>query len=359
MNKFLYLFISAFMLAMIPTAMAEEGKKVMCFGGAITAKGWPDEVQEIKYEASIDQSTQPALIYAAKCNEKRPLLVGLHTWSGDYTQNEGNAVYARWCIENDWNFIYPHFRGPNNTPEACGSDKVIQDIADAVEYMTKLYNVDPKRIYLVGVSGGGYAALLMAGRKPDLWAGVSAWAPISDIRAWWEQKSPQNSKYAQHIENAIGGRPDRDKAAARECVKRSPVTYLQQASGVNLDINAGTTDGHKGGSVPFTHSLYAFNRVVQNKDQVATDFIESFYKTQILPPGAKQPESDPLYGKKPVVFRKVSKNTRVTIFQGKHEIIHIAALNWLAKQRKGQPANWNVTIEHNLKTDDKESDSGK
>lgn len=323
-------------------------------------KGWPKEVQSVEYPASIDRSQQPMLIFKAESKEKRPLLVGLHTWSGDYEQAGGEVVYARWCIEKDWHFIHPHFRGPNWTPDACGSEKVVQDIIDAVKYMKNNHNVDTNRIYLVGSSGGGHASLLMAGRAPDIWAGVSAWVPISDIHEWWKQKDMvKNSKYARHIEKAVGGRPDQNKKALQECIKRSPVTYLQNASGVNLDINAGITDGHKGGSVPFTHSLYAFNKLVPERNRIDPKRIGEFYENQALPAGFEKADADPLYGRKKVVFRKVYKNSRVSIFQGGHEIIHNAALNWLAQQRKDQPANWKVTVEHDLKTEKKESDSGK
>jgi len=323
------------------------------------AEGWPEVVRSIKYPASIDDSQQPMLVYAAQSDEKRPLLVGLHTWSGGYKQAGGEAVCARWCIENDWHFVHPDFRGPNWTADACGSDKAVQDIIDAVEYMKKYHKVDADRIYLVGASGGGHAAILMAGRAPDLWAGVSSWVPISDIRAWWKQKREgKHSGYADHIEKAVGGRPDQNGDAAQECVARSPLTYLEKAAAVNLDINAGITDGHEGGSVPFTHSLHAFNQVVSEEQRVSDDFINTFYEEQQLPPGTPEAGLDALYGSKPVVFRRTSEHTRVTIFQGGHEIIHEAALNWLAKQRKGKPANWNVTAERAFKTVDNESQSG-
>ncbi len=323
-------------------------------------KGWPKEVSTITYQASIDKSQQPMLMYTAKSKENRPLLVGLHTWSAGYTQAGGEVVYARWCIENDWHFIHPHFRGPNWTPDACGSKKVVQDIIDAVEYMKRHHNVDTDRIYLVGGSGGGHAAILMAGRAPDIWGGVSAWVPISDIRAWWEQKSKgKRAKYATHIEKAVGGRPDQNKKAADECVKRSPITYLDRAGGVNLDINAGVTDGHKGGSVPFTHSLYAFNKVVPEKDRIDPTLVEAFYEKQALPEGLEKADPDPLYGTKQPVFRRVSQNTRVTIFQSGHDIVHHAALNWLAAQRKGKPATWDVVASHDLKNTANEGESGK
>ena len=323
-------------------------------------KGWPEQVREVSYEASIDQTEQSMLLHTAKGGAKRPLLVGLHSWSGDYTQAGGEVVYARWCIENDWHFIHPNFRGPNWTPEACGSDKMVQDIVDAVAYIKKNYEVDSDRVYLIGVSGGGHASLLMAGRAPEIWAGVSAWVPISDIRVWWEQKrTGSHSRYADHIEKSVGGRPDQSESAARECVKRSPLSHLEKAGEVNLDINAGVTDGHLGGSVPFTHSLYAFNRVANEKDRIPAGLIHAFYRDQAMPAGSGNPKTDFLYGAKDVLFRKVSGSARVTIFQGKHEIIHHAGLNWLACQRLGKPAVWTVQNEYHLKTEEGESESGK
>ena len=64
-------------------------------------KGWPEQVKEIKYLASADKTLQPMLLRAASSKSKRPLLVGLHSWSGNYTQAGGEVVYARWCIEKD------------------------------------------------------------------------------------------------------------------------------------------------------------------------------------------------------------------------------------------------------------------
>jgi len=323
-------------------------------------KGWPDQVKTVMYPAGVDDSLQPMLIRVAKSKAKRPLLVGLHTWSGNYAQGGGETVYARWCIQHDWYFIHPDFRGPNWTPDACGSEKVVRDIVDAVNFMKKHYAVDPDRIYLVGVSGGGCCALLMAGRAPEIWAGVSAWAPISDLQAWWKQKRFGNdSMYADHIEKAVGGRPDQAREAAEECARRSALTYLNRASAVNLDINAGIFDGHNGGSVPFTHSLYAYNRVVPEEDRLPESFIETFYRKQSLPETVAEAQPDPLYGSKKVIYRKVSGNTRVSIFQGGHEIVHRAALNWLAAQRKGKAANWNLTGHDQLYTRQNESASGK
>ncbi len=294
--------------------------------------GWPEGVREIRYRSPADGTRQPALFYAPQTKEPRPLLVGLHTWSGDYQQAGGETACVRWCIEKGWLFIHPHFRGPNRTPAALGSERAVGDIVGAVGYVKRNHPVDADRVYLVGVSGGGHAALLMAGRAPEIWAGVSAWCGIADIRRWWEQKTA-GGRYARQIEKACGGRPDRDPAAAAACRRRSPLTWLSNATAVNLDINAGIRDGRKG-SVPFTHSLRAFNAVAREADRIPDDDLALFYRT-MKPPGGAADIDDPRYGKKRGLFRKRSGSVRVTIFDGGHEIVHAAALAWLEKQRRG------------------------
>lgn len=68
--------------------------------------------------------------YAAK-EPNRPLIVSLHTWSGNYEQED---LLIKEIIKRDYNYIHPDFRGPNKTYEACGSEFVIQDIEDAIAF---------------------------------------------------------------------------------------------------------------------------------------------------------------------------------------------------------------------------------
>ena len=101
-----------------------------------------------------------------------------------------------------------------------------------------------------------------------------------------------------------------------------------------LDINAGITDGHNG-SVPISHSLEAFNVLAAPKDLLTAEVIAEFVKTATVPKTLSgQASEDVSYGKKAVLFRRQSSATRVTIFQGGHEIIPGAALQWLAKQKR-------------------------
>jgi pimeloyl-ACP methyl ester carboxylesterase len=325
--------------------------------------GWPLEVIKAESISTKDQSRQSMLICSAKSQKKRPLLVGLHTWSGNYLQAGGETVYARWCLQNDWHFVHPNFRGPNHTPKALGSEFMVQDILDAIDYMKHKHAVDTDRIYLIGVSGGGHAALLMAGRRPEIWAGVSAWCPISDIETWWNfhafnQGKYNPGRYAKHIEQAIGGRPDSKAKLSQECQRRSPLTYLKNSRRVNLDLNHGIQDGRKG-SVPFTHSIEAFNQVALPSQRITETQINQYYSSLKLPPSLQAADPDPLYGSHKPLFRRVSGNTRITIFAGGHEILHVAALNWLAKQRRGQKATWEIKKTVQLQSTAEESQADK
>jgi acetyl esterase/lipase len=309
-------------------------------GGVIP--GWPEAVQVVQIRSSADGSLQPSLFYCPAKDKPVPLLVALHTWSSDYRQPDPG--YARWCTAKGWALMHPNFRGPNNSPDAMGSEYVVQDILDAVAYATNHAAIDPERIYLMGGSGGGYASLLMAGRAPEVWAGVSAWVPIFDLSDWHRECTRAQRNYAQMMENACGGAPGSSPEVDRQYRERSASTYLAKALKVPLDINTGIHDGHTG-SVPVSHALRAFNLLAMPENQLsATDIVYITSKRAIPISLSSEHLDDPLYRDKPVRFRRTSGNARITIFEGGHEIIVEAGLQWLAQQRRSQPAHWAVPL---------------
>lgn len=323
-------------------------------------KGYPEGIREIRYPVAADQSEQPALFWkpTLEGDEKAPLLVAMHTWSGNYRQTGGEVKYAEWCLQNDWIFLHPDFRGRNSTPEAMGSDLVIADIRAAVDWAKNNASVDETRIYAIGVSGGGHATQLLAGRTPEIWAGISSWCGISDIAAWHrETLASEREKYARDIEKALGGAPDSPERA-KDASHRSPLSWLSEEIDIPLDLNHGIDDGRTG-SVPFTHSLHAWNKLVPEQKRLSAYEIERFYQLRQPPEPSSEKREDPLYGTRQPLFRRTHENARITIFDGGHEIVHLAALNWLAAQRKGQPANWNPPKVADLQTTDKDTESGK
>ena len=131
--------------------------------------------------------------------------------------------------------ILPHYRGPNNNPQACASKLAIQDVLDAVDYATQHACIDRRRVYLAGQSGGGHMALMMAARAPHVWAGVSAWVPITDLAAWHTELTRKQA-YAKQLEQICGGSPGTPEAD-RQYRARSPLFHLAAARGLPIDIN--------------------------------------------------------------------------------------------------------------------------
>ena len=69
------------------------------------------EQREILIKSTLDSTMQPSLFYKSETNEKRPLLVGLHTWSHDrFNQINNMLPYAQ---KYDFNLLLPEFRGDN------------------------------------------------------------------------------------------------------------------------------------------------------------------------------------------------------------------------------------------------------
>ena len=304
--------------------------------GKVTESGgtWNKAVQRITYMSSADNSRQPMMFYKAQSDDARPLLVALHSWSADYRQKE-SVIYAEWAIANDWIFIHPNFRGPNTRPQATGSELVIGDVLSAIDYAKTNARVDESRIYAVGWSGGGYLGLLLAGRAPEIWAGVSAWVPISDLNAWYEESTRLGTKYVRQIAASCGGRPTGQSAAASECRKRSALTYLESARNVPIDINHGIRDGRNNDDpVPISQSLRAFNLLAAPQDRFTEEEIEYFTREKQVPSHLQGATADSSAGSLRILFQRQSGNARITIFDGAHDKNTEAALRWLNQQRR-------------------------
>ncbi|MEN6549776.1 MAG: prolyl oligopeptidase family serine peptidase [Armatimonadia bacterium] len=201
-------------------------------------------LSEVTLPSSLDGKQQPVIVGVPEnldATKPTPLLVGIHTWSADDRQQ--TAAMAPLCARYGWLMILPNFRGANVTtnpaPREAGASLPAQhDILDAVNHMKSTYRVDESRIYIIGGSGGGHMSLMMAGKYPDIWAGVSAWCPVSSLSDWHAQ---QNG-YAPHIEAVAGGKPGDSAEVDFEYLRRSPRTFLTNAANTNLQICHGDKD---------------------------------------------------------------------------------------------------------------------
>jgi poly(3-hydroxybutyrate) depolymerase len=264
---------------------------------------------------------------------KRPLLVSLHSWSADYTQRREDLEPL--ALAEGWIYVFPDFRGRNDKPEACGSELAQQDILEAVEWAKQQYPVDESRIYLVGTSGGGHMTMLMAANHPEIWAAAGAWVGISDLAAWHERHA--DASYGAMLRACTGGAPGSSPEVDEEYRKRSPLPWMAGAKDVPLDINAGIRDGHEG-SVPIRNSLDAFNAIAEavGGEPVSEAEIQELSASptaRLANPKPSDQEEDPALGRE-IILRRTAGKARVTIFEGGHEGIGLAAIDWLRRFRK-------------------------
>lgn len=302
----------------------------------------------VQVKSTYDGTMQPCWFWAPEKakTEPVPLVVGLHTWSADYKQKSHYSTSLIYAKKHGWAMVGPNFRGPNKTPQACGGEPAVQDIVDAVNYAKSRVKIDPKRVYILGGSGGGHMTLLMAGRHPEIWAGCAAFCPITDLARWHADsmlKHPGRGKgYAKMMEGACGGKPQKNPEEYR---KRSPLTWIDNArkAGVPVYIVTGIHDGWTG-SVPVGHSFRAFNALADEKDRVSEADIASIEETRTVPSAiAYKGPKDPFYSEKQRIhFRRTSANVRFTLFEGGHGGNFPAGLDFLSRQVKGRPADFTL-----------------
>lgn len=244
----------------------------------------PDDLHEVEIASTLDGSHEKSLVYCPAGADDVPLLVGLHSWSfGRHNQTEAMLPL---CRQRGWALILPEFRGPNKTdnpraPEACASRLARQDIVDAVDFALRARPVDGSRVFLLGGSGGGHMAMMMAAYAPERFAGISAWVGITDLIAW----HGENANYAAHVEACCGGPPGASPEVDKQYRQRSPLTHVEEMVTANLSVHHGRHDP----SVPYNHTW----QLAQEMERLGA---ERFF---------------------------------CEIFDGGHELVYERAFNWL------------------------------
>lgn len=297
----------------------------------------PSGVEDIAIKSSLDNELQKAWFLPPQTKALSPLLVHLHSWSATFNKSTDVEVAITESANRGWAFVSPNFRGPNNCPQACASKYAIQDVLDAVTYIRSRHSIDPRRIYLLGGSGGGHMTLMMATVKPQLWAAASSWVPIVDLSAWYSFSKEQNSRYFHMLEQCCGGSPGSSPAVDAEYRARSPLFRLGLAAGLPIDIQVGIHDGHTG-SVPVSQSLRAFNALAsangQHTKPLESTTIDSITREAKLPAGLSSGPIEETGRKRPAIFRRTAGSARLTIFEGTHEMDFRTAIEWLEKQKR-------------------------
>lgn len=291
---------------------------------------WSPDFKLIKIKSPADEELQKAYFYKSKSAVPQPLIVSLHSWSWDYRQYDTLGILSK---EKDINYIHPDFRGQNWTKNACCSDLVISDIDAAIDYAIGQGNVDTSKIYVIGRSGGGYATISSFMKSKHRIRKFSAWVPLTDLVAWYEETRMRKLYYAGNIlvcTHSADGKLNKEIA-----VQKSPMywsTPAEKLSYATLEIFDGIYDGLEGnGPIPITHSINFYNKLLTDlKVTDSSKYISDAEKLKLLE--SRKPLGD--YGKiadRDICLVKEYGNIRITIFTGGHEMLQEYAFNELLK----------------------------
>ena len=97
-----------------------------------------------------------------------------------------------------WWVLQPNFRGSGGYGKAFAEagwrrwhDRMQEDVEDAVAKVIADFNLDKDRVAIVGTSYGGYAALMGAVRRPELYKAAIAICGVSDLieMLQWEKRT--------------------------------------------------------------------------------------------------------------------------------------------------------------------------
>jgi hypothetical protein len=287
--------------------------------GNIIIEQWPPNFTLAEIQCSYDNQIQKAYFYSSSQNQKTPLIVSLHSWSGDYKQYDPLAELVK---KEDWNYIHPDFRGANDSPDACMSEAVIQDIDDAIKYAIENGKIDEGKIIVVGASGGGMAVMGMYLRSSYNLYYCMAWAAISDLEAWYFQSKYADDIYSKNILQSTDSGNTLDIGEAR---RRSPlfISPLEKKLGM-IEIYAGINDGYTG-SVSILHSLLFYNKI--SSFCGLTDVLVSDQDIIMLLSRSIKDNGGEYIDKRRILYKKSSKNIGLFIFDGTHEILTNYAFN--------------------------------
>lgn len=287
-------------------------------------KSWPNTFQLVQIKSSADKTLQNAWYYKSTNPNPRPLIISLHTWSGDYNQED---PLAKEVLLRNWNYIHPDFRGPNNNPKACGSPLVIADLEDAIKFAVKNGNVDTANVHIIGASGGGYATMLAYMKLNYPVKSFSAWVGISNLSDWYWESKGRNARYATDIEQVAMKDNQMDW---KELDSRSPIKLpfnAKKRKNASLNIYAGVHDGYTG-SVPISHSILFYNKIATalypgKKENLVSDGILIALLAKQMYPYA---DTTLKTGGRKIHLSKKLPNLSLTIFEGGHEMLVPPAL---------------------------------
>jgi dipeptidyl aminopeptidase/acylaminoacyl peptidase len=229
-------------------------------------------VKPVRYQ-SRDGLSIPGYLTLPRGRDAKglPLIVMPH--GGPFMRDEWTYdPMVQFLANRGYAVFQPQFRGStgygkNFVTKGYGEfGKGMQDdLDDGVDWLVKSGQVDPKRVCIVGMSYGGYAALWGAVRNPERYRCAASWAGVSDLRAQlrFDRKLFSATRYFREWRTMVGGEGKIDLGAV------SPISF---AGRFKVPVLIG--HGEKDETVPPKQS----HAMVQALTKVHANVTPIFYK---------------------------------------------------------------------------------
>lgn len=204
---------------------------------AVTDRRWREasvgfmRIEKITYRSRGDLAV-PAYVFQPLDTAPRshPALVWVHENIRGHLY-EHYIPYIREAVTRGYVVIAPEYRGSigygRELYEAIDyGGAEIDDVVVAVDVLTSKYTaVDRRRVAVIGWSHGGMIALLSAARNPELFGGVAALVPVTNLFHRLASKGVERQRQMIDPRNRFGGTPAERRDVYRE---RSPLFQVDK-----------------------------------------------------------------------------------------------------------------------------------
>ncbi|HEX7929883.1 MAG TPA: alpha/beta fold hydrolase [Sphingomicrobium sp.] len=230
------------------------------------------EVRPVHYQAR-DGLRIPAYLTMPKGREAKSLPLIILPHGGPFARDEWTFdPIVQFLANRGYAVLQPQFRGSTGYGKDFASKgygefgkKMQDDLDDGVDWLVKSGQVDPKRVCIMGMSYGGYAALWGAVRNPDRYRCAISWAGVSDLDAQmkYDRKSFSAVRYFREWRAQIAGN-------AKNLGAVSPIRYADKVK-IPVFIGHGENDAR----VPIKQSRSMADELTKSKADVTSVFYKN------------------------------------------------------------------------------------
>jgi dipeptidyl aminopeptidase/acylaminoacyl peptidase len=197
---------------------------------------------------SADGLAIPALLYRPKPDTAQlPAIVwlhgGVHGFLGNAFDDQIQYFACHGFVVLGVNYRSSGGFGPELAKVDPSGKKQLDDVVSSVAYLKTVPGVDPKRIAVLGQSGGALLALFAVTHQPDLFAAAVDFYGPTDLATWYKNEPGSRSMLVAVLGGTPVEKPDAYRAA-------SPVTFVKDVR-IPILIVHGDADA----AVPISQAL--------------------------------------------------------------------------------------------------------